>query len=198
VWLSYNLAVLVLRVQEVEAVSGRFIHAVILLTLLPSLSFARPTSAAVDPQDFFENRIRPVLVNRCFACHTDLKSGGLQLDSRERLLKGGNSGPAIVPGDPDQSLLIQVVSWTHARLRMPMGGEKLKEQEIADLRAWVKMGAPWAENGNLPPAAPKTKEFVVTPEQRSFWSFQPSHKPSLPEVRNKAWPKSPIAHFNPG
>ena len=195
VWLSYNLAVLVLRVQEVEAVSGRFIHAVILVTLLPSFSFARPISAAVDPQDFFENRIRPVLVNRCFACHTDLKSGGLRLDSRERLLKGGNSGPAIVPGNPDQSLLIQVVSWTHARLRMPMGGEKLKEQEIADLRAWVKMGAPWAENGNLPPAGPKTKEFVVTPEQRSFWSFQPSHKPSLPEVRNKAWPKSPIDHF---
>src|SRR5207249_10687912 len=109
VWLSYNLAVLVLRVQEVEAVSGRFIHAVILVTLLPSFSFARPISAAVDPQDFFENSIRPVLVNRCFACHTDRKNGGLQLDSRERLLKGGNDGPAIDHGNPVQRLLIPVL-----------------------------------------------------------------------------------------
>ncbi len=155
------------------------------------------TAAGVegDPQEFFETRIRPLLVNKCFACHADLKSGGLQMDSREHLLKGGNSGPAIIPGDPGQSLLIQVVSYTHARLRMPLGGEKLKDQEIADLGAWVKMGAPWPEKTILPPPAPKTKEFVITAEQKSFWSFQPCHKPALPEIKDKTWPKSSIDHF---
>src|SRR4051794_4191878 len=99
---------------------------------------------ASDARDFFELRIRPVLAKNCFACHTSSSLGGLQLDSRESMLKGGNSGPAIVPGKPEQSLLIQAVSHTHARLKMPPQG-RLKEEEIAGLAAWVKAGALWPE-----------------------------------------------------
>ena len=81
------------------------------------------TGAPKDASEFFEMRVRPVLAKNCFACHTGSKHGGLQLDSRENLLKGGNSGPAIVPGNPDQSLLIQAVRQTHERLKMPPPGK---------------------------------------------------------------------------
>ena len=96
-------------------------------------------SSTADREEFFERRIRPVLANNCFACHTDSRLGGLQLDSRQSILKGGNSGPAIVPGEPRKSLLLQAVSGTHERLKMPLEGE-LTEQEIGDLRTWVKDG----------------------------------------------------------
>src|SRR5262245_18068931 len=93
---------------------------------------------------FFETRVRPVLVKSCFTCHTGGNiMGGLRLDAREHLLKGGNSGPAILPGNPEGSLLIQAVSHTHERLKMPMGGSKLSEDEIASLKSWVKEGAVW-------------------------------------------------------
>src|SRR5438034_11427708 len=68
-----------------------------------------------DPTDFFQTRVRPILVNHCYSCHTDTKMGGLQLDSREHALQGGNSGPAVLPGNPDQSLLIRAISHTHEK-----------------------------------------------------------------------------------
>ena len=146
---------------------------------------------AAEPVDFFEMRVRPVLANNCFACHTTSHLGGLEVNSREALLKGGNSGPAIVPGKPDESILIQAVSHTHARLKMPPGG-KLKEQEIEDLRTWITNGAVWPETKI---AAPPGKTYVITPEQRAFWSFQPVRKQTPPAVGNKAWPKGSIDFF---
>jgi hypothetical protein len=95
-------------------------------TALPAVVLAQ----SPDPGEFFEVRVRPVLVRNCHACHTNSKMGGLEMVSRENLLKGGNSGPAIVAGDPDNSLLIQAVRKTHARLKMPPQGE-LKAEEIA-------------------------------------------------------------------
>jgi hypothetical protein len=94
------------------------------------------TLAASSP-DFFETKIRPILANNCYSCHTDSKLSGLRVDSSEALLKGGDRGPAIVPGDPDKSLLISAVRQTDPDLKMPMGG-KLKDAEVADLAAWVK------------------------------------------------------------
>ena len=108
-----------------------------LMMVTPGLGSAEAT----DTREFFETRIRPVLANNCFACHTNSKLGGLQLDSREHLLKGGNSGAAIVPGKPEESLLIRAVNHTHERLKMPLGS-KLKDQEVADLTAWVGMEPP--------------------------------------------------------
>src|SRR5690349_24915580 len=105
-----------------------------------SLSIASAGSAlyaqsAPDPAaapDFFETRVRSVLGSNCYNCHLDSRMGGLRVDSREDLLKGGTRGPAIVPGDPDKSLLIQAVRQTDPKLKMPMGG-KLKDSEIEAL-----------------------------------------------------------------
>ncbi len=149
----------------------------------------------IDLGQFFETRIRPVLANNCFACHTDQEASGLRVDSREHLLTGGgDSGPAIVPGDPEGSLLILAVSHTHEHLKMPLGG-KLAQQEIEDLKTWVKMGAPWPSGGEVVPPAEKSPEFVITPEQRAFWAFQPLHRPFLPKVRDKTWPRSDMDSF---
>src|SRR5688572_18510990 len=90
--------------------------------------------------DFFESRIRPILAERCDACHAKSAMGGLRTDSRENLLKGGNSGPAIVPGQAEKSLLILAVSGRHERFKMPMSGTPLNEREVADLGSWIKHG----------------------------------------------------------
>ena len=108
-----------------------------------AIAGSHPVALSQSGEEFFEARIRPVLVKNCLSCHTNAPMGGLKLDSRQNLLKGGDSGPAIVVGDPDKSLLIQVVRHTHERLKMPFGREKLKNEEIADLAAWVKSGAAW-------------------------------------------------------
>src|SRR5437867_3980907 len=114
------------------------------LLLLVLLAPALAAAQNADPLEFFETRIRPILANHCYACHTASQLGGLRLDSRSSILKGGKSGPAVVPGKPDESLLIRAVLQTDPKLKMPIGG-KLKDQEIADLRSWVKSGAPWPE-----------------------------------------------------
>jgi hypothetical protein len=146
----------------------------------------------VDSSEFFESRIRPILANSCYACHTSSQLGNLRVDSRDALLKGGKSGPAVVPGKPEESLLIRAVRQVDERLKMPMGGT-LQEQEISDLTTWVKMGAPWPEV-KVPAAAAK-KEFKITPVQRDFWSFRPIRKVLPPEGRSSTELKSPIDRF---
>src|SRR5271166_6202862 len=127
-------------------------------------AFAQTPSAAQSP-DFFENKVRPVLAENCYDCHTAAEMGGLRVDSRERLLQGGKSGAAVVAGDPDKSLLIQAVRQT-GDLKMPKGG-KLKAGEVEALVEWVKTGAVWpATKATAGPIMP-TK--VITPEQRAFW-----------------------------
>lgn len=145
---------------------------------------------AADPSDFFETRVRPVLANNCYACHTSSHLGGLQLDTREHILKGGKSGPALVPGDPERSLIIQAVTHKHDRLKMPPNA-KLKDNEIADLSMWIKDGATWGSNS----APVKTAEYKITPEQRAYWAFQPVRNPNPPVVKAKSWVKSPIDQF---
>ena len=94
--------------------------------------------------DFFETRVRPLLAEKCYPCHTASEMGNLRLDSKERLLKGGKSGPAVVPGDPEKSLLVQAITGRHERLKMPPT-EPLKEAEISVLTEWVREGAFWPE-----------------------------------------------------
>jgi mono/diheme cytochrome c family protein len=160
-------------------------------TILLSMPLAaQPVSP--EAADFFENRVRPVLANNCFGCHTDLESGGLRLDSRERVIKGGKSGPALTPGDPDKSLLLEAVRQT-GPLKMPMGG-KLKPQDVEALAEWVKMGAPWPETKQTI-TAPASPRAVITPEQRAFWSFQPLSRPAAPQVTNRTWAKTEIDRF---
>src|SRR5690242_17015385 len=115
-----------------------------------ALGWALTLSAATEQltqaqTEFFENKIRPVLVKECYKCHSQQApklKGGLSLESREGWVKGGDTGPAIVPGNPDKSLLIVAVRYTDADLQMPPKGQKLSDEQIADLENWVKMGAP--------------------------------------------------------
>ncbi len=138
--------------------------------------------AAVDDRDFFETKVRPVLANSCLDCHTDMRSGGLRLDSREAMLKGGKSGPALVPGDPEKSLLIQAVRQTGA-LKMPKGG-KLTAAEIDGLVEWVKNGAVWPSFAATTSVAasegkPTSTSPVPTPP-RPCSLERPTHTSSLP------------------
>jgi mono/diheme cytochrome c family protein len=160
----------------------------IVAALLAAPAFAQP----VDPQEFFENRVRPLLVSQCFACHADSNLGELRLDSREEVFAGGKRGPAIVPGEPGESLLIRAVRHEDSAIKMPMGG-RLSDEQIEDLAAWVKLGAPWPKNAAK--AAPPDDGFIITPEERSFWAFQPIEKPVPPKVNDAAWPRSAIDRF---
>src|SRR5262245_33978449 len=159
---------------------------------------ARQAPAGAATSEFFEAKIRPVLAINCYDCHTEEQMGGLRLDSREAMLKGGKSGPAIVPGNPDASLLIRAVRQTSETLKMPKGG-RLKPEEIDALVDWVRAGATWpasaAKTTTAAPAAAAAKPYVITPAQRAFWSFQPIKKASLPEVTYRDWPKSDIDRF---
>ncbi|MGH9141057.1 MAG: c-type cytochrome domain-containing protein, partial [Thermoanaerobaculia bacterium] len=103
---------------------------------------AAPAASAPQSPEFFESFVRPVLAANCYDCHGDERMAGLRLDSRDGLIKGGRSGPAIVPGDPERSLMIQAVRQTRETLKMPKGG-RLTPSEIDALAEWVRAGAPW-------------------------------------------------------
>jgi hypothetical protein len=154
------------------------------------LAFLSLSSLNAADTDLFESKVRPILANNCYACHTASKLGGLRVDSRADLLKGGVSGPEIVHGDPEKSLLIRAVRQTDDKLKMPQGG-KLRKPEIDALVEWVRVGAPWPES-----KIPVTRNtFTLRPEQRAFWSFQPIHKPAVPTVGDSAWPRTDIDRF---
>jgi len=147
----------------------------------PLLNAAEPTRAQLD---FFEGKIRPILANNCYKCHSRAEGkvkGGLALDSREGLLKGGNSGEVIVPGDPDKSLLIKAVRYVDPDLQMPPKGEKLSAAQVSDLITWVKMGAP---DPRTAATVAKTGEWKY---DGKHWALQPVAKPAAPQVSNPAW-----------
>ena len=148
-------------------------------------------AGAPSSSDFFESKIRPVLATNCYSCHLNSASGGLRVDSREALIKGGGRGPALVPGNPDKSLLIEAVRQTDPHLQMPMGG-KLKDSEIADLTAWVKAGAVWPASSK---AMANSGQYEITPEQRKFWSFVPLKEEPVPEPKDTSWAKTNIDKF---
>jgi hypothetical protein len=165
----------------------------VLLTSLGGLCFAAGVARAAppDPQalEYFEKRVRPVLVEKCQSCHGPKKQqGGLRLDSRAGLLKGGDNGPVVQPGQPDKSLLIQAVRH-EGDLKMPPKG-KLDAEAVAALAGWVKVGAPWPEA-----AAPATGSSTVAEARKSHWSFRPVTKPALPAVKGEAWVRTPIDRF---
>ena len=147
-----------------------------------------------DPAEFFEMRVRPVLAQQCFACHSASAMGGLEMKSREALLKGGDSGPSVVPGHPEQSLLIQAVRQTHDRLKMPPES-KLAEEQIENLVTWIRAGAVWPDDSPSASASRKAGRYVIRPEQRSFWSFQTPGPVEIPAVKKQVWVRTPLDHF---
>ena len=146
---------------------------------------------------FFENKIRPILSERCYKCHSLEKrksKGGLTLDTRAGVLKGGEDGPAIKEGDPIDSPLIKAVRYENKDLQMPPstdGGGKLKDAEIAALTAWVKMGAPDPRKD-----VPRTDKMSgLTEKAHQHWAYQPVKNPTIPLVKNPAWCRTPVDAF---
>ncbi len=141
--------------------------------------------------DFFERRIRPVLVQHCYECHSaqskSLK-GGLHLDTRAGMRLGGKSGePAIVPGDPGKSLLLKAIRRTNSELQMPPK-HKLSPEQIAHFEQWIQSGAPDPREGRESGA--RSQE-----SGKQHWAFIPPKDQPLPKVKDRAWPQSPIDHF---
>ena len=152
-------------------------------------------SAHGDPGDteFFEKKVRPLLEQRCLECHSPEKKvkGGLRLDSREGWAKGGDAGPAIVPGNLDKSLLIEAVRYKNKDLQMPEK-RKLPDAEIAILEQWVKMGAPDPRTGGT---VAKKQTGLTIEEGKKFWSYIPPKKVAPPTVKDTAWPRGDIDRF---
>ncbi|MHA3772412.1 PSD1 and planctomycete cytochrome C domain-containing protein [Verrucomicrobiota bacterium sgz303538] len=168
--------------------------------LLPLLAAAASTRAVTDSSDsagvdFFEKKIRPVLLEKCYKCHSadaEKIKGGLVLDTREGIRRGGDNGPAVVPGNLDESLLIEAVRYHNKDFAMPpeKSGGKLPESTIADFEKWVKMGAPDPRDGT----AKVARKQDAWESAKDWWAWQPIKKPAVPGV-NTAWPRSDIDRF---
>jgi hypothetical protein len=169
----------------------------ILRTTVAAISALVATSVWAHADEsiaFFESRIRPVLVERCYKCHSDrTKSpkGGLRLDSRTAMLRGGGHGPAIVPGKPDDSRLLKALSHEDEVAEMPPD-EKLPDRVLADFRQWIASGAP----------DPRTETSVVTKppsggiaERRDAWALRPPQRPITPAVRDASWARVELDRF---
>jgi hypothetical protein len=167
---------------------------VLVISLYCELLQGSPLSAAGDGVAFFERRIRPILVEHCYECHSSKSKGGLRLDGKSRMLRGGDSGRAVVPGKPEDSLLVESIRYSADSFQMPPKG-KLPESVIRNFSQWIKIGAPWPDDGKEEPAIEGEKDFEITAEDRAFWSFQPVTKTAPPTVRNASWAKNPIDSF---
>jgi hypothetical protein len=144
---------------------------------------------------FFENQIRPLLASRCFECHGDKKQkSGLRLDTHAGFTKGGEGGAAVIPGKPDESMLIQAVRRTHADLEMPPD-DPLPKTEVALLEKWVAMGAPFPADASNANRSAVKDEFGFTAEQRKFWVFQPLAKITPPAIPGSSWARNDIDRF---
>jgi len=150
-----------------------------------SACFAKDTTAV--ELEFFEKKVRPVLATHCYKCHGPKKQkGALRLDSRAGLITGGDTGKAIVPGQPDESLLIESIRYGDDGYQMPPSG-KLPATAIDDLTKWVKMGAPWPAE-EVPDST--TDNGFDLAERAKHWSFQPLQKSAPPSVQNSVWPRT--------
>ena len=145
--------------------------------------------------DFFEAKVRPLLIARCLECHGETKpKAALRLDSRAAILVGGESGPAAIAGKPDESLLIEAIRYRSSTQMPPKS--RLAEADIVTLTEWVRRGLPWPNSPPVtpePPTTAPTSDF--TAEQKAFWAFQPVIRPVPPAIDRATWVRSPIDRF---
>ncbi|HEV3006069.1 MAG TPA: DUF1549 domain-containing protein, partial [Pirellulales bacterium] len=173
------------------------IHAKRPFVFIAALTVASTTVLSAEPDagnEFFERKIRPLFVVHCHECHSasaKTLQGGLRLDDPTGLSAGGESGPVIVPGKPEESPLIEAVGYRNVALQMPPAG-KLAQQELDDLATWVAMGAPFPAAGPAVVAAGRTIDFN---EGRRFWSFRPFERIEPPSVGDAAWCRRRIDRF---
>lgn len=179
---------------------GRLLCGVAVLAVLVSSPGKLARAAEPDPADveFFEKSIRPILVQHCFSCHSRKEpKGGLVLDTPEGLKQGGDTGPVIVPKQPDKSLLIEAVRYKNTDLQMPPKN-RLSAAEVAALERWVARGAvdprpPTTSTGATSSASAPTGMSID--EGRAFWSFKSVGNPSVPEPKQADWVRTPIDAF---
>ena len=187
--------------RQLSGSTGRMIAALLALAAFVSPVIAgeagpADTKVQAERVRFFEQRIRPLLVEKCNACHgAEKQKGSLRLDSREAMLKGGESGPAIVPGKPEESLLVEAVNYEG--LEMPPSC-KLEPDKLEVLTRWVAMGAPWPAAGitGSTSTGKKTSPLAATSTQagfsdgdRAFWSFQPLRSPAAAAAFRRVQPQ---------
>jgi hypothetical protein len=182
------------RFQTASARFGAVASCLLLATTLAAhgaTTAEKPDPAALK---FFETRIRPLLANHCTECHGEKKQKhNLRLDNLTYMLQGGDSGPAVVPNDADASLLLKAVSYEDQDMQMPPDG-KLEDEQIADLKKWVEMGAPWPEHEVKSATVEKPGEF--TAEDRAWWAFQPLKAVTPPKLSDaKTQAATPIDLF---
>ena len=170
------------------------LHWTAFLLVLPIVGELRPAAAPPGVGDegaaVFERVVRPVLEGTCARCHGALKaSGGLRLDTRRSLLEGGDSGPAVVPGDPGSSLVIQAIRHEDG-LAMPPKRPKLPAETIAAFVKWVELGAPDPRTGRS-----TTPATSWPAEVRQHWAFRPVRKTAPPIVKHREWVRNPVDVF---
>ncbi|NBV33984.1 MAG: DUF1549 domain-containing protein, partial [Proteobacteria bacterium] len=159
--------------------------------LLGIRAFGAEDEARRALDKFFENEVRPILANRCYECHGEKKQkGGLRADHIGYLKAGGDTGPALVPGKPEESPLIEAIRYKKSDFQMPPK-EKLPDSEVAILEKWIQLGAPWPESAT---ASVVLSEGGFTDEQRKFWCFQPLAKIEPPAVSGN-WARNDIDRF---
>jgi cytochrome c553 len=189
--------------QDVQPERMRGLHSLVPMRmslsaalLLSSFGVCHPSLAAADTSEgiaFFEKKIRPVLVDKCYSCHAaDAKKikGGLLLDTREGIRNGGDTGPAVVPGDEKRSLLLTAIRYADKDFEMPPK-EKLPPAVIEDFATWITMGAPDPREGKSMAKA----NGIDIEEGRKHWSFQPIVNPPVPVVKDTSWPRTDIDRF---
>jgi Protein of unknown function (DUF1553)/Protein of unknown function (DUF1549)/Planctomycete cytochrome C len=167
-----------------------------IFVLWPTSLAAADSSLTPQQLDFFEKKIRPIFAENCYKCHShdsEKIKGGLLLDTRDGLLKGGDTGPAIIPGDLEKSLLIKAVRYKDKDLQMPPNDRQLAPELISDLETWVKMGAP---DPRTAPSESDHKYAVDFDKAKKHWSFQPVAKPSIPQPDDpRHWVQTPVDSF---
>jgi hypothetical protein len=168
----------------------------LLLAFVAIPARAVPSEPAPEQLEFFERDVRPLLAENCYKCHSlssEKLKGGLLLDSREGVMRGGKDGAVISPGQPNQSRLVEAVHYRDPHLQMPPKG-RLSDKQIAILADWVKMGAPWPE-----PTAPEsilnTPGFNIAKRRADHWAWQPIRSSPPPAVTNAGWPANPVDNF---
>ena len=156
---------------------------------------ADPSPQSATTQEFFNFQIKPLLAARCQKCHgATSDKGGLSLASKEKALAGGDTGPVVVPGKPEESLLIQAVGYADDSLQMPPDG-KLSDEQIGLLTRWVKEGAEWSDETPVTPPSPEHDAESATAVQSDLWSLQPVREVAPPAVRYESWTNGPIDRF---
>jgi len=174
----------------------RFWKRTIVVTAIVGWGMGLSLAAAefsAEQLDFFEKKVRPLLVESCFECHSagaKKVKGGLYLDSREAVLRGGEAGAVVVEGNPEKSLLIKAVEYSDPELQMPPK-TKLTSAQVETLKQWVKQGLPWPQEA-APKVAGKVEAFDLEKRRAEHWAWQPIRKPALPPVKNTTWGQLPI------